>query len=91
MISGCAASTGPWTLPDAQQVWHHHGTPTGCDYFFWEQDMSARKLSRFAGLVFVLAAIFGGVGAASAVAEHGAGGTTETAAVQSQLTDINWG
>ena len=53
--------------------------------------MSARKLSRFAGLVFVLAAIFGGVGAASAVAEHGAGGATETAAVQSQLTDINWG
>jgi hypothetical protein len=36
--------------------------------------MSARKLSRFAGLVFVLAAMVGGVGAASAVVEHEAGG-----------------
>jgi hypothetical protein len=52
--------------------------------------MSARKLSRFAGLVFVLAAVFGGVGAASAVAEHGAGGATETATV-TQLLDVNWG
>ena len=32
--------------------------------------MSARKLSRLAGLVFVLAAVFGGAGAASASIEH---------------------
>ncbi len=32
--------------------------------------MSARKLSRLAGLVFVLTAVFGGVGAASASIEH---------------------
>jgi hypothetical protein len=30
--------------------------------------MSARKLSRLAGFAFVLAAVFGGVGAASATA-----------------------
>jgi hypothetical protein len=53
--------------------------------------MSARKLSRFAGLVFVLAAILGGVGAASGVAGHDAGGATDTAAVQIQLIDVNWG
>jgi len=52
--------------------------------------MSARKLSRFAGLVFVLAAILGGVGAASGVAGHDAGGATD-AAVQIQLIDVNWG
>ncbi len=32
--------------------------------------MSARKLSRLAGLVFVLAAVFGGAGAASASIGH---------------------
>lgn len=44
--------------------------------------MSARRLARrLAGLVFVLAAVFGGVGAASH-AEHGTGGcsTTHTSA-----------
>ncbi len=35
-----------------------------------EQQMSATKLSRLAGLVFVLAAVFGGAGAASASIEH---------------------
>jgi hypothetical protein len=52
--------------------------------------MSARKLSRLAGLVFVLAAIFGGVGAASAVAEHGSASTASTAAQQTAL-DVVWG
>jgi hypothetical protein len=37
--------------------------------------MSAGKLSRYTGLVFVLAAIFGGVGAADLGAEHGTGGS----------------
>ena len=50
--------------------------------------MSARKLSRLAGLVFVLAAILGGVGAASAVAEHETGGA---AAKTVTLLDMNWG
>ena len=55
-----------------------------------EQHMSARKLSRFAGLVFVLAAVLGGVGAATV--EHGTGGATATAAAESILGgDINWG
>ena len=53
--------------------------------------MSARKLSRFAGLVFVLAAIFGGVGAASAVTEHETGGAATTAAMPLTLLDMNWG
>jgi hypothetical protein len=37
--------------------------------------MFAGKLSRYTGLVFVLAAIFGGVGAADLGAEHGTGGS----------------
>jgi hypothetical protein len=51
--------------------------------------MSARKLSRLAGLVFVLAAILGGVGAASA--EHETGGAAATTATQLTLLDLNWG
>jgi hypothetical protein len=38
--------------------------------------MSARKLSRFAGLVFVLAAFFGGGGAYVSGAEHETGGSS---------------
>jgi len=52
--------------------------------------MSARRLSRFAGLVFVLAAILGGVGAAGAVAEHETGGASATSSAQLTLVDINW-
>jgi hypothetical protein len=52
--------------------------------------MSARKLSRFAGLVFVLAAILGGVGAASAVVEHETGGSAIAAATQFSASDIVW-
>jgi hypothetical protein len=55
--------------------------------------MSARKLSRLAGLVFVLAAAFGGVGAASVSAERDAGGA-QAAAVQAAGTvnriDVIW-
>ena len=40
--------------------------------------MYAGKLSRFAGLVFVLAALAGGAGAHLAGAEHGTGGTSST-------------
>ena len=57
--------------------------------------MSARKLSRLAGLVFVLAAILGGVGAASAVAEHEAGSSDiASASATFQLNsagDTVWG
>jgi hypothetical protein len=58
-----------------------------------EQHMSARKLSRLAGLVFVLAALFGGVGAAAAAAEHEAGGSSvATALSQPKVSiDIVWG
>jgi hypothetical protein len=56
--------------------------------------MSARKLSRFAGLVFVLAAFLGGVGAAAEGAKHGTGGSTDSAAVTVAPAfgpDIIWG
>lgn len=56
--------------------------------------MSARKLSRFAGLVFVLAAACGGAGAASAAAEHETRGSidiTATTAYQLRALDITWG
>ena len=55
--------------------------------------MSARKLGRFAGLVFVLAALIGGTGAASASAEHGTGGSSATAsatATNLSLIDTIW-
>lgn len=42
--------------------------------------MSARKLSRLAGLVFALAAAFGGISAASVSAERDAG-NAQTAVV----------
>lgn len=38
--------------------------------------MSAGKLSRFTGLVFVLAAFIGGAGVQDFGAEHGTGGST---------------
>ena len=57
--------------------------------------MSARKLSRFAGLVFVLAAFLGGVGAAAEGAKHGTGGSNDSAAVVTAASafgpDIIWG
>ena len=52
--------------------------------------MSARKLSRLAGLVFVLAAVFGGIGVASHVNTHETGGTAVVAAVQSADAEIIW-
>jgi hypothetical protein len=52
--------------------------------------MSARKLGRFAGLVFVLAAIFGGIGAATA--ENGAGGSAAaTSAIRLVQYESTWG
>ncbi len=50
--------------------------------------MSARKLSRFAGLVFVLAAFIGG--AAAANAEYGTAGAETERSVIALQTDINW-
>jgi hypothetical protein len=52
--------------------------------------MSARRLSRLAGLVFVLAAIVGGVGAANFGAQHGTGDSPVTAATQNGPGDIVW-
>jgi hypothetical protein len=53
--------------------------------------MSARKLGRLAGLVFVLAAVFGGIGAAS-VGQHEAGGSTAaTSDVQMTPLETVWG
>ncbi|MFI7598432.1 hypothetical protein [Actinoplanes sp. NPDC049681] len=50
--------------------------------------MSARKLGRFIGLVFVLAALTGGA-AASGSAEHASGGSAPAAA-HLLLADIDW-
>jgi hypothetical protein len=52
--------------------------------------MSARKLSRLAGLVFVLAAIVSGVGAASSAAQHGNGAAAISTASQTTSVDIIW-
>jgi hypothetical protein len=53
--------------------------------------MSARKLGRLAGLVFVLAAVFGGVGAAS-VGQHETGGcTVATGAIEMRTLETVWG
>ena len=52
--------------------------------------MSARSLSRLAGLVLVLAAIIGGVGAVDTGAQHKTGDTAVTAASQNSDGDIVW-
>jgi hypothetical protein len=55
--------------------------------------MSARKLSRLAGLVFVLTAVFGGVSAASASAEQETGGSSATVTVEAgalRMGDVIW-
>jgi hypothetical protein len=63
--------------------------------------MSAGKLSRIAGSVFVLAAVFGGIGAAASGVEHGTGGTTSVtdqkavtdsaaASPSTKLQDVIW-
>jgi hypothetical protein len=54
--------------------------------------MSARKLGRLAGLVFVLAAVFGGIGVASQVAKHEAGGSSAITSVARMATlEVIWG
>ncbi len=74
-----AAPTRRWTLPDAHHVWHHHGTPSGRVTHNREPLMSARKLSRLVGFLFVLAAMLGVVGTASAaVVEHTTGTAVES-------------
>jgi hypothetical protein len=50
--------------------------------------MSARKLGRLVGLVFVLAALFGGV--ASHVAKHEAGGLPAISAVKMVTLELVW-
>jgi hypothetical protein len=45
--------------------------------------MSARKLSRFAGVVFALAVVFGGVALGAVVAE-------DTSAIVLNTTNLEW-
>ena len=53
--------------------------------------MSARKLGRLAGFVFVLAAVFGSPAAASASVEHNAGVSAASAVSgYQQLGDVIW-
>jgi hypothetical protein len=52
--------------------------------------MSARKLGRLAGLVFVLATIFGGIGAATAGHEAG-GSPAATSAIEVLSYETVWG
>jgi hypothetical protein len=53
--------------------------------------MSARKLGRLAGLVFVLAILFGGVGVAGQVARHEAGGSPVSSAIKMVNLELTWG
>jgi hypothetical protein len=55
--------------------------------------MSARKLGRLAGFVFVLAAVLGGPAAASASVEHKAevSASSTVSGTQLQLFDLIWG
>ena len=50
--------------------------------------MSARKLGRLAGLVFVLVALAGGVAAASG--EHGSAGADSAHVISAFQGDMNW-
>jgi hypothetical protein len=63
--------------------------PIGRHFALQEMKMSARRLSRFAGLVFVLAAVFGGIGAASHAAAHEAGGDAASA-IQMVMLESVW-
>jgi hypothetical protein len=84
-------STRRWTLPVAHRVWHHHGTVIGKRYESQESNMSARKLGRFAGLVFVLAALFaGGVGAADLSASHTGTSATVQSANKVNSLEVVW-
>jgi hypothetical protein len=63
-------------------VWQHQDTdPELCQQ---ESHMSAKKLGRIAGLVLVLAAVFGG----SAI---GQSSSSDAAAARYTTQDFNWG
>jgi hypothetical protein len=68
--------------------------PTGHDFHLREQLMSARKLGRIVGFLFVLAVMLGVVGTASAaVVERTTGSSTEAgvgAASAFQRLDLVW-
>jgi hypothetical protein len=64
--------------------------PNGCTFSFQERQMSARKLGRLAGLVFVLAAVFGGIGAATVGNEAG-GSAAATSAIHLLQFESTWG
>jgi hypothetical protein len=77
-------------LPDAHAVWHDQITPTTRRFSPQEQQMSARRLGRLAGLVFVLVAVFGGVGAASQGAHEAGGSNAMTSAAETYLLEGVW-
>jgi hypothetical protein len=53
--------------------------------------MSARRLGRLVGLVFVLTALFGGgVAAADVAAKHAGVASTSHSALQKQTLDVVW-
>ena len=53
--------------------------------------MSARKLGRFAGLVFVLVALIaGGAGAAEQSAKHSGAAATTHSAIPVQMLEVIW-
>ncbi|BCY05522.1 hypothetical protein L3i22_006100 [Actinoplanes sp. L3-i22] len=86
-IGRCVAPTRRRTLPVAQPVWHDQGALQRDPSPTEERDMFSRKLSRLAGLVFVLVAAIGGIGAAAAA---GDAGSTDTSAVSYQTQEWTW-
>jgi hypothetical protein len=65
--------------------------PTARHFSLQEQQMSARKLSRIAGLVLVLAAMFGGVGPASIAVAQTQGANVNISVANYTLVDNGWG
>src|SRR5690349_17471269 len=61
----------------------------GRHFSLQEQLMSAKKLGRLAGLVFVLAAVIGGASIAHGLAAHGGAGSVS--AVAKVLLETIWG
>jgi len=53
--------------------------------------MSAKRLGRIAGLVLVLAMVFGGIGSAGGDAHDATTAEIDNAAQMAVLTDVVWG
>ncbi|MEU4693199.1 hypothetical protein [Actinoplanes sp. NPDC023714] len=75
-------STRRSALPVAQAVWQHQDTDPELLHQ-QEPHMSAKKLSRLAGLVLVLAAVLGGIAAGQTASE-------ESSAVRYTTLDYDW-